>query len=185
MSRFASKSLVALLCALAAPACQESEEGPAAREAALSSMSGLKVVITGADLPHEKVAAISKFVEARAVDTGAALVRMKKHDPGPAELEISLFAAQLPAGDALAGELEAAFPELAGATITTAPAEAGAAGPLPLVEVDHALSPEAAKQEIVEQLQAEGVEGDIDVQVQDGEDGRRIEVKVEKQVAGP
>ena len=77
---------------------------------------------------------------------------------------------------------EVIFPELAGATISTAPA-VGGAGDLPVIEVSHELSPEEAKQEILEQLQAEGVDGHVDVQIHDNGQERRIEVKVDKQEA--
>ena len=72
------------------------------------------------------------------------------------------------------------FPELAGARIAAAAAEAGGGQALPIVEVSDALTAEEAKQEILSKMQADGVEGNIDVQVEDGAGGRRIEVKVEK-----
>ena len=87
----------------------------------------------------------------------------------------------MPAADSLAADLKAAFPALAGASIATAPADGGAGAELPIVEVSKELSTEEARQEILDQLKAEGVDGAVDVQVQDGADGRRIEVKVEKQ----
>lgn len=165
-------------------ACQH-EEDPQARIAELGSMPGLKVTITGVDLGHDKVQAIAKHLEGKAVDTGAAMVRMKKDDQGGASLEIELFAKTLPAGDAVAADLKAAFPELAGASIATAAAQPGGAEQLPIVEVSKELSPAEAQQEIVEQLQAQGVEGEIKVDVKDEGESRRIEVKLEKHVGQP
>lgn len=161
-------------------ACQ-GEPNVEARAGELADLPGIKVTIAGADLGHDKVQAIAKHLEAKAVDTGAAMVRMQKDDQGQASLEIELYAKSLPAGDALTADLKAAFPELAGAAISTAPAAGGAALPdMPIVEVSDELSPEAARQEILDQLKAEGVDGAVDVQIQDGADGRRIEIKVEK-----
>ena len=45
---------------------------------------------------------------------------------------------------------------------------------------DEDASPEETKQQIIESLEADGVEGEIDVLVEDVEEGRRIEVSVEK-----
>jgi hypothetical protein len=178
------KSLAPFFIAVAAfvgvTACQ-SEEDTHARNAEIAGLPGLKVTIAGVDLGHDKVQAIAKHLEGKAVDTGAALVRMKKDDQGAATLEIELFAKTLPAGDGLAAELKAAFPELAGATISTGTAQPGGSEPLPLVEVSKELSPAEAQQEIVEQLKAQGVDGEIKVEVKDDGEERRIEVKVEKQ----
>lgn len=185
MTRFLSIALAPLLCALAlAPACQ-ADPRVQERSAELASLAGVQVVITGVDLPQERVAEISKHLEAKAVDTGAAMVRVKKQDQDPTEVEIALFAKQLPAQNSIAADLEAAFPELAGATITVGPADAAAIDAPPLVEVGPELTPEEAKLEIVEQLQADGVEGNIDVQVHDGAGGRTVQVKVEKHQQTP
>ncbi len=56
---------------------------------------------------------------------------------------------------------------------------------MPVVEVSKDLSPAEAKLEIIDQLKAQGVDGEIDVVVQDGAEGRRVEVKVEKQSDEP
>jgi hypothetical protein len=56
-------------------------------------------------------------------------------------------------------------------------------GPKPLsVEVDEDATPEETKEQIIESLQADGVEGNIDVQVEDTQEGRRVEVKVEHEI---
>lgn len=175
--------LIIALSALVCPVACQHDDDAQARSAELGSMPGLKVTISGADLGHDRVQAIAKHLEAKAVDTGAAMVRMKKDDQGGATLEIELFARTLPAGDAVAADLKAAFPELAGASISTAAAQPGGSEPLPLVEVSPDLTPAEAQKEIVEQLKAQGVEGEIQVDVQEAGEGRRIEVKVEKHVA--
>lgn len=177
------KSLAPLVIAVAAfvgaAACQ-SEEDTHARSAEIAGLPGIKVTISGVDLAHDKVQAIAKHLEGKAVDTGAAMVRMKK-DGDVATLEIELFAKTLPTD--VAADLKAAFPELAAANIVTGAAQPGGSEPMPLVEVSKELSPAEAQQEIVEQLKAQGVDGDIKVDVKDDGEERRIEVKVEKQVA--
>lgn len=178
------KSIAPLVIAFASllgfTGCQNDEDAHP-RNADIAGLPGLKVTISGADLEHDKVQAIAKHLEGKAVDTGAAMVRMKKENDGPASLEIALYARTLPAGDAVAADLKAAFPELAGATISTGAAEPGG-GHLPLVEVGKELSPAEAQAEIVEQLKAQGVDGEIKVDVKDDGEERRIEVKVEKKV---
>ncbi|MFY0540371.1 hypothetical protein [Nannocystis pusilla] len=178
MLRTTIASLALLLGNLASAGCQTDPEVQA-RVAELADMPGLSVKIDGADLDHAQAQAIAKHLEGKAVDTGAAMVRLKKDEPGGSSLEIELYAKSLPAAEGLAAELKATFPALASATITTAPA-VGGAGDLPLIEVGKELSPEEAKQEILEQLQADGVDGNVNVQIEDGAEGRRIQVKIDK-----
>ena len=179
------KSIAPLVIAFASllgfTGCQNDEDAHS-RNADIASLPGLKVTISGADLEHDKVQAIAKHLEGKAVDTGAAMVRMKKENDGPASLEIALYAKSLPAGDAVAADLKAAFPELAGATISTGAAQPGGGGHMPLVDVDKSLTPAEAQAEIIEQLKAQGVDGEINVDVKDDGEERRIEVKVEKKV---
>ena len=180
------KSIAPLVIAFASlfgfAGCQPDEDAHP-RNADIAGLPGLKVTISGADLGHDKVQAIAKHLEGKAVDTGAAMVRMKKENDGPATLEIELFAKTLPDGDAVAADLKVAFPELAGATISTGAAQPGSGDKLPLVEVSKELSPAEAQAEIVEQLKAQGVDGEIKVDVKDDGEERRIEVKVEKKIS--
>jgi hypothetical protein len=180
MLRTTIASLALLLGALVGPAGCQNDLDVQARAAELADLPGITVKIAGADLDHAEVQAIAKHLEAKAVETGAAMVRMKKDDQGGSSLEIELYAKSLPPAEAMTADLETAFPKLAGATITAAPAT-GNVDDLPVIEVSKELSPEETKQEILEQLQADGVDGVVDVQIQDGAEGRRIEVKIEKQ----
>jgi len=173
-------SLALLLGTLLAPAGCQNDPDVQPRMAELADMPGITVTIAGADLDHDRVQAIAKHLEDKAVETSSARVRMTKDSETGSSLEIELFAKSLPSGEALTADLKTTFPELAGATITTAPAVHNA-GELPVIEVSDDLSPEEAKQEILEQLQADGVDGHVDVQIQDSAEGRRIEVKIDKQ----
>ena len=67
---------------------------------------------------------------------------------------------------------------LASATITTSTIAPGQAPPLPIVAVDDDLSPADAEQQIRDQLAADGVDGTVKVKVEDGPEGRRVEVDV-------
>lgn len=172
-------SLALLLGTLLGPAGCQNDPDVQARLGELAEMPGITVTIAGADLDHARVQAIAKHLEGKAVEPSAAMVRLKKDSETGASLEIELYAKSLPSGEVLTADLKTAFPELAGAAISTAPA-VGGAGDLPVIEVSHELSPEEAKQEILEQLQAEGVDGNVDVQIHDNGQERRIEVKVDK-----
>ncbi|MCA9659993.1 MAG: hypothetical protein KC486_16740 [Myxococcales bacterium] len=172
-----------LLCALGLFGCQQGGDGPAqARAAELENAAGIKILISGAgELGPDQVHAISQSVEGKAQDVGAAMVRLKKED-GEAEatIEIELWGNGLPESAALVSQLKGDFAELADAQISVVNLEPGT-GPKPLaVEVDEEATPEEAKHQIIEALKADGVEGEIDVQVEDDENGRRVEVKVEK-----
>lgn len=161
--------------------CQH-DDATSPHAAEIAQMPGLRLTIAGADLAPDKVQAIAKFVEGKSTDTGAEMVRVKKDDKGGGALEIELFAKTLPQSGALIEGLQASFPELAGASINVSDANADdALGHMPIVEVSKELSPAEAQAEIAEQLKAQGIEGEIMIDVKDGPEGRRVEVKVEKQ----
>lgn len=171
-------SILALLLVVPAAACQDGADGVQHREA-LVSAPGLKVTITGAgELDHARVQAITALLESKGQDVGAAMVRLKKGDAGDA-LEIEMWGAGLPKSQDIGGILKTGFPELATANVQVSELAPGSGPTPPAIEVDDDLSPEEARAQIVEQLGGDGV---VDVKVEDGEDGRRIEVRVEKHV---
>ena len=173
-----------LAASLLAIACQQGSDNVQARTAELESAPGVKVTISNAgDLGHDKVQAIAQLLESKGQDVGASMVRMKKDDDDAGSLEIELWGAGLPKSADIPGILTAGVPELASATIQVSDLAPGT-GPKPIA-IEHPgddVSPEEAKAQIIEQLQAEGVDGAIDVQVEDGDDGRRVEVRVEKTI---
>lgn len=172
--------LAPLLCSVLALACQGPDDLQA-RSAELAAAPGLRVHITAAgDLGHDVVHAIAQHLEGSATDHGAAMVRLKKQDGEPDVLEIDLRGGTLPDGD-VAAQLRAAFPALADATITAEALPPGEAPGLPVIAVDPDLSPAEAEQQIRDQLAADGVDGEVKVKVEDGPDGRRVEVGIEKQ----
>lgn len=170
--------LMPLLCS--ALACQGGDDIQA-RSAELEASPGLRVTIQGAgELEQATVHAIAQHLESGATDHGAAMVRVKKEDGNAPVVEIELWGGDLPAPGSVAANLKAAFPALAAADITTAQVAPGQAPPMPIVAVDEDLSPAEAEQQIRDQLAADGVDGQVDVKVQDGPEGRRIEVGVKK-----
>jgi len=174
--------LAPLLCSLLALGCQNASEEAHARAHELESSPGLRVTISAAgDLPEATVHALAQHLEQGAQDTGAAMVKIKKENDGPPVIEIELWGGTLPTGD-IAAQLKQQFPALAGATITSQSLPPGEGGPsMPVIAVDDDLSPAEAEQQIRDQLAAEGIDGDVKVEIEDGPDGRRVKVGVEKQ----
>ncbi len=176
-------SPLALLCALSLGACQSSTSS-IARSAELESAAGIKIQISGVpDLAPAQVQAISQSVEGKVQNVSAAMVRMESgqgEGNDSAGLEIELWGVGLPDSGAIISQLKTDFPVLADAQIEVVALEPGS-GPAPMVlEIDEEATPEEAKAQIIEALQADGVEGEIDVQIEDGDGERRIEIKVEK-----
>lgn len=170
-------SILALALALPALACQDSADSAQLRSG-LMEAPGLKIAVGNAgELDHTRVQAIAALIESRGQDVGAAMVRLKQEDGAADVLEIEMWGAGLPPSQDIAGILKSGFPELANATVEVT-ALAPGSGPRPhVIELADDLSPEEAKAQIVEQLAGDGV---VDVKVEDGEHGRRIEVRVEK-----
>ena len=171
-------SILALALSLPAVACQDGADGVQARLGGLDGAPGLKVSITGAgDIDPTRVQAIAALLESKGQDVGAVMVRLKQGEAPGTALEIEMWGTGLPKSQDIASIVAAGFPELANANIQIAELAPGS-GPQPInIEVSDDLSPAEAKAEIVEQLAGEGI---VDVKVEDGEDGRRIEVRVEK-----
>lgn len=178
-------SPLALLCALNLGACQHSSDSVSARSGELENAAGIKIMISGvAELTPTQVHAISQSVEGKSQSVSAAMVRMEQDGEGqgenPASLEIELWGTGLPDSAVVISQLKADFPALADLQIEVVSLEPGS-GPTPMViEVDEEATAEEAKAQIIEALQADGVEGEIDVQIEDDDGERRIEVKVEQ-----
>lgn len=110
-------------------------------------------------------------------------VELEMEADQPPQLQIALWGSVLPEAGALVKALEDEFPDLANAEIAAEYSEEAAPSP----SIDAALEEpddELARQEIVDRLRAQGVEGEIDVKVErePGGEHRRVEVKVEHEV---
>lgn len=161
-------------------ACDRGEDIEA-RTAELASAGGVRVKISNAgELPPDTVHAIAQHLEGPAKSTGAAMVRLKKEDGAAPVLEIELWGGTVPPAGDLASELKATFPALASADIQTSTIAPGEAPSMPVVAVEADLSPAEAEQQIRDQLAADGVDGQVKVKVQDGPEGRRVEVAIDK-----
>ncbi|MCB9756369.1 MAG: hypothetical protein H6713_41145 [Myxococcales bacterium] len=133
------------------------------------------------ELSEAQLHAIAQYVEQNAAgDVAGAKVKVRK-DGDSTALEVVLMGQNLGDGAGIEGQLKAQFPELASASISVGEAPADDE---PMVHSD-AEDPAVAEQEILEQLQEQGVEGEINVEVNDDEEGhRQVEVKVKKTVEG-
>lgn len=171
--------LLPLLCSLFALACQTGDD-PELRSGEFTTTPGLRIHISDAGaLSPTTVQSIAQHIEGQAQDPDAAMVRIT-HVDGPApSLEIELWGGAVPGAGDLPGQLKAAFPALAGASITTATIPAGQAPAAP-APVDPDLGPAEAEQQIRDQLAADSVDGEIGVTIEDGPGGRRIAVDVKK-----
>ena len=134
-------------------------------------------------LDHDTMNAIGKRIETQ---TGAESVsiEVRKSDDDGTTVVVQAWGHTPIADDALVADLRAQFPALKNAVISVKPlAGDGPAARLGDVEVDKDEDPEVVKKQVVEQLRAKGVKGDVDVQIDDRDDGKRevrIEVRDEK-----
>lgn len=131
---------------------------------------------------RDQIHAVAKHVEHQlGGDVAGASVKVKKTEAeGPATMVVELWGSNLPDAQAVSTGLKSEFGFLADAAISVEDLDAEQ-GPTPAA-IDHedlSDDPEQAKQEIIDQLREQGVEGEIDVVIDDGPDGRRVEVKVE------
>lgn len=127
----------------------------------------------------EQIHAIASHVEnGFGGDVAAAKVEVMAADDGAATMVVELWGSGLPEDAALKSGLVAKFPELVGAVISIETLDESQ-GPAQTEVHSDAEDPEVARQEIEDQLRAQGVEGDIHVDVEDGPEGRRVEVQVE------
>lgn len=171
---------------LGAAACHadDAENPPTeSRNADLAAMQGTLVEIIPANpIDQGQLKAIATYLEQKS-NAARAKVMVREEEGGAQHLEIELWADDA-LDQSVYADLESAFPELAGATIT----HAVVAGPpadepgMPSVDVEanDNLSAEELKAKVEADLRAQGVEGDIHVDVVDEDGERRVEVRVEK-----
>ncbi|TPV95325.1 MAG: hypothetical protein B7733_10765 [Myxococcales bacterium FL481] len=125
------------------------------------------------DRAHEVVA----YLESR-VGVEQIRVRQTREASGPVTLSTELWGPD--AGVELAPGLRAAFPELASAAIRELELASSGAPSHPLDRGDlEQADPQVVQRRIVEQLRADGIDGEVKVDVSEDGDGRRVEVRVE------
>ncbi|MCA9706951.1 MAG: hypothetical protein KDK70_13945 [Myxococcales bacterium] len=183
--RRALLTLAALPLLLLPLACAGPVDDATSPEAALEAQTdrdgevpteGRRVQLTvpAAHASAEELAALVEFLEGQA-DVAQAKAAVKKTSPaGDAEVSVELWGQDMPADEALAAAVQAQFPYLAQVDVSPIDVEAEAP-PQESADVD----PEVLRQQIIDDLHAQGVEGQIDVQITDHPDGRReVEVSV-------
>ncbi|PRQ09389.1 hypothetical protein [Enhygromyxa salina] len=138
-------------------------------------------ITTSAALTQDQLHAIAQFVEAQGQDVHKAKVIVNADDAGGQVLAVELWAGTLP-GDDIADALRQEFAYLADAEIGVA-ALGSADAPSPSdVGIEPGDDPETVEQKIVDDLRAQGVEGEINVSVTPTGDGHyEVEVDVNDQ----
>lgn len=174
-----------LLTIASISACMaDSPESDATARAGETPVVGARYQITtSAELSPEQLHAIAQFVEAQGEGVQQAKVRIMKGEPGEATtLEVELWAGELP-GDGFQAALAQQFSELADAQVVVSPLEVDEQ-----VQPDHGIEPgddaETIEQKVIDDLRAQGVEGEIEVTVTPTDDGHR-EIAVEVHAEQP
>lgn len=129
-------------------------------------------------LDHDAIEAFAKHIE---VATGAESVRIEVRESGEegTVVVVEAWGRAAITDEALVAGLRQQFPAMKNALIAVEPvAGDGPAGKLAEIDVDPDDDPEEVRRRVLEQLRADGVQGDVKVHVEDDDDGRR-EVRVE------
>jgi hypothetical protein len=180
-------AILSLLTALAAGCATDNDEpeSTAAPREHTGPLTGraIEFALDVDALDHDAMNAIAKRIETQ---TGAESVsiQVKKSDDDGTTVVIETWGRATIGDDALAADLRAQFPALKNALITVKPiAGDGPAERLGDLDIDKDEDPAVVKQQVLEQLRAKGVKGDVDVVIEDHDDGKRevrVEVKDEK-----
>lgn len=190
------KTLIPLFALLLATACaNDSEDTTAPREAAHAGPLVGRTIEFALDvdaLDDGTMHSIAQHIEQQ---TGAESVsiEVKKSPDDGTTVVMQVWGRAAIADDAITADLRAKFPALKNAMISINALEGdgpngGHVGGLGDIEVDKDEDPEVVKQQVLEQLRAKGVKGDVEVHIDDHDDGKRevrVEVKDEKHLTSP
>lgn len=179
--RFAT--LIALLATPTLAACDQDTEEPEVQ--AQEAMDELDALAIDIDLPpdtsDEDLQTIARGVEKAGGDSvvGAKVAIQKQDGDDPATtIHVELMGNDLPSDEQLVRAIQDLHPALADAPIRVASIDTPSES-MPVIHSD-AEDPADVEAEIRDQLEAQGVDGDVQVEVRDGPNGREVEVKVEK-----
>lgn len=185
MTRIADPTTLALtllagLTLLGSPACTESERpDETQREAEIPVHTIVLEVTLPADADQQAVQAIAHSAETLAgSELVGARVKAEKIDDGLLILSLELWGSELEAADAIVANLRAAHPELVDTPIAIEQHE-GPPADDPLAGDHDDETPEQTKARVTQELRDRGIEGEINVDVVDDEQGRRVEVHVD------
>ncbi|MEM7152259.1 MAG: hypothetical protein AAF799_05420 [Myxococcota bacterium] len=136
----------------------------------------LELTIPAEHAEMEQIHALLQHIESQA-DVGSARAEVKKgEDGGPAEVVVELWGQDMPTDDEFAAELEDEFPWLTADAVIVSPLDVEAT---PMPAEGEPEDPEQLRAQIIDDLRAKGVTGEIDVEITDHPDGRReVEVSV-------
>jgi hypothetical protein len=134
----------------------------------------------------EQIQKIAAHLEGK-LEVHDARVEVRRHEGDAMTVAIEIRGSRFPTDDAIVADLRKSFPALTNAIIDVAvtdPNEAG--GSVALPEIDKDADPEEIEKKIVDELRARGEKGEIVVDVEDGDDGKRkVEVKVQREEKSP
>ncbi|MEM9458041.1 MAG: hypothetical protein AAGF11_27945 [Myxococcota bacterium] len=150
-------------------------DASADRDAA-APMQGRRVElwVPAAHASTEQIATLVEHIESQADVAQAKAAVRKSSASGDAELTVELWGHDMPADQQLAQAVQTEFPYVAQVDVSSLDEEPATP---PLEGVD--LPPDALRQQIIDDLRAKGVQGEIDVQITDHPDGRReVDVQV-------
>lgn len=187
-----SRTFAPLFSLLLATACAtDSEDTSVPREAAQTGPLVGRTIEFALDvdaLDHATMDAIGKRIEEQ---TGAESVgiEVKKSDDDGTTVVINAWGRSAITNEALSADLRAQFPALKNAIISINALEGdGPTHGLADLEIDKEEDPEVVKRQVIEQLRAKGVQGDVEVHIDDHDDGKRevrVEVKDKKHLTSP
>lgn len=131
-------------------------------------------------LAHDRIEEIAKRIESiTAAETMQ--IKVEKSDEGGTVVVAEAWGRTAIQGDAIAADLRATFPQLTNAVIAVKAATGEPpSAKLPAIEVDadDDEDPEVVRQKVLDKVRAQGVDGDVKVEVDETEDGKR-EIRVE------
>ena len=140
-------------------------------------------------LDHDRIQAVVKRLESITA-AESMQVRVEKSDEGGTVVVAEAWGRTAITGDAITKDLRATFPELANAVISVkaASGEPPSAKLPDLAGFDDDEDPEVVRKQVVEQLRAQGVDGDVKVHVDENDEGKReirVEVSKEEKAIAP
>ncbi len=168
-----------LLVTLACDDAQSSPAEPRSGDAAVDAAPARKIMLEG-DLSPETIKGLGAHLEGLA-DISSVSIEVQQTNEGPTRASITVAGNDLPS----AAELRDAvgtYDGVGAAALSVEGAEAPAGHGIDVAAVagDQEKSAEDVKAEVIEKLRADGVEGDVRVDVIEEDGGRRVEVRVEQ-----
>ena len=140
-------------------------------------------------LDHDRIHAVTKRLESITA-AESMKVRVEKSDEGGTVVVAEAWGRTAITADAITKDLRATFPELANAVITVKAASGEPpSSKLPdLASFDDDEDPEVVRKQVVEQLRAQGVDGDVKVHIDENDEGKReirVEVSKDEKIVAP